>query len=119
MTTKNNKAIIIPDNLISEPKELFGPEDDLQIVMKGCIPVSVTISMKEFDRMTSTIATAEELFEGKDLFMPDGKKVTFQEMVDERIRLERIEHEADLASMFEDGCCEKGCYQKDVEEKHN
>jgi len=105
--SENNKDLVQMTEIeeqdhICDTSEDCCPEDDLQVVMKGGVPVSVILSVEEFDRMTNTIAVAEELLEGKDLFMPDGTKVTFKEMVDQRIESEQAQYEADLASMLEE-----------------
>ncbi|MCX5924593.1 MAG: hypothetical protein NTZ68_04170 [Candidatus Dependentiae bacterium] len=96
-------------NMISEQEEkdtVFSPEDDLQIVMQGGLPVSVIVPMEEFDRMAITIEIAQELLEGKELSLEDGTKVTFQEMIDQRVAADRAEYEADLASMLEEDDCD-------------
>lgn len=103
----NNKDLVQMTEIeeqdhICDESEDCCPEDDLQVVMKGGVPVSVILSIEEFDKMTATIDIAEELLEGKDLFMPDGTKVTFQEMVENKIEQERAEYEAALATMFEE-----------------
>ena len=120
--TQNNK------NLVSAPEHeqedtVFTPGDDLQIVMQGGLPVSVIVPIEEFDRMTATIALAEELLEGKDLFLPDGTKATFQEMADQRVAKERAAYEADLASMFQDSDdgeeCDEDCGQECQDDEQN
>lgn len=106
--SENNKdlvqmnEIVEQEDVCNENDDCNDEADDLQVVMQGGNPVSVIISIEEFDRMTSTIEIAEELLEGKDLFLPDGTKVTFQEMVDQRVESERAQYEADLAAMFAD-----------------
>ncbi|MCX5924602.1 MAG: hypothetical protein NTZ68_04215 [Candidatus Dependentiae bacterium] len=79
-------------------KEFVEPVSNLEVIFKDGLPVSIVLSVEDFERMTSKIATAEELFEGKDLFMPDGQKVTFEEMADKRFALECIDRKADLDS---------------------
>jgi len=97
----NNKNIVqTPEN--EEQNSVFNPSDDLQIVMQGGLPVSVIVPMEEFDKMTCIIELAEELLEGKDLFLPDGTKTTFQEMAETRVAAERAEYEAELEAMFEE-----------------
>ena len=81
---------------------VFQPNDDLQIVMKSGLPVSVILPIEEFDRMTCIIALAEELLDGQQFDMANGQKGSFQELADERVAADRAEYEADLASMFED-----------------
>ena len=99
--SKENKNMVSELELEEQNMDSH-PSDDLQIVMQGGEPVSVIISMEEFERMTTAIDTAEELLEGKELFLPDGTKATFQEMVTQRVELQRAEYEADLAAMFAD-----------------
>lgn len=116
--SENNKDLVQMNEIeeqdhICDESEDCCPEDDLQVVMKGGVPVSVILSIEEFDKMTATVEIAEELLEGKDLFMPDGTKVTFQEMVEKRIEQERVEYEAQIASMFGDD------EEEDEEEEEN
>ena len=100
MSNDNKNTISMMEN--EELETTSHENDDLQVVMQGGEPVSVIVSIDEFDKMTTAIELAEELLEGKDLFLPDGKKVTFQEMVDSRVELQRAQYEADLAAMFAD-----------------
>lgn len=107
--TQNDK------NLVSaqDQDSVFTPGDDLQIVMQGGLPVSVIVPMEEFDRMTATMALAEQLLEGQQFDLADGKKGSFQQLADERVALERAEYEAELAAMFEDDCDEQSCDEQD------
>lgn len=104
--SQNNK---VQESQVEEKDAIFNQGEDLQIVMQGGLPVSIIVPTEEFDRMTATIALAEELLEGKDLFMPDGTKTTFQEMVEVRVAAERAEYEAELEAMFEDEDCDDDC----------
>ena len=117
--TQNNKNLVSAPEL-DEKDTVFNPGDDLQIVMQGGLPVSVIVPMEEFDRMAITIEIAEELLEGKELFLADGTKSTFQEMVDQRVAADRAEYDADLASMLDESCdgeeCDEDCGE-DCEEE--
>lgn len=101
---ENNQNIVASEH--AEKDTVFSPEQDLQIVMQGGLPVSVIVPMAEFDRMTLTIALAEELLEGKELFLEDGTKVTFKQMADQRVAADRAEYEAELAAMFDEEDCD-------------
>lgn len=118
--TQNDKNIVLEQD---EKDTVFSPADDLQIVMQGGLPVSVIVPMEEFDRMAITIELAEELLEGKELFLVDGTKVTFQEIVEQRVAADRAEYEEELASMFEDDCdaeeCDEDCGDECNEEEQD
>lgn len=114
--TQNNKNIASAPEF-NENDTIFNPGDDLQIVMQGGLPVSVIVPMDEFERMTVTIELAQELLEGKDLFLADGTKVTFEEMADQRVAANRAEYEADLASMLQDDCDDADCDQECEQEE--
>jgi|GEM_PF-1577201 len=101
-----NNQNLVTSSEHTENETVFSPEQDLQIVMQGGLPVSVIVPMEEFDRMTLTLALAEELLEGKDLFLADGTKVTFQQMADQRVAADRAEYEAELAAMFDEDACD-------------
>lgn len=81
---------------------VFNPADDLQIVMQSGLPVSVIVPMEEFDRMTCIIELAQELLDGKQFDMANGKQGSFQELAEERIAADRAAYEAELEAMFED-----------------
>lgn len=100
MTKKNNKKTIVPAVEQKEQKFVFTPAEDLQIIMQGGETVSVIVPIEEFNRMETALAIAEEQFEGKNLLMPDGTKVTFHEMIEKRVEAEAAEHEAALNAMF-------------------
>lgn len=112
--SQNNKNII-SESQTEQNDTVFTPGDDLQVVMQGGFPVSIIVPIEEFDRMAATIALAEELLEGKDLFLEDGTKVTFQEMADQRVAQERAAYEAELSSMMQDEDdgeeCDEDCGQ--------
>jgi hypothetical protein len=107
MSQKNQN--MVQESTVETQDTAFNPLEDMQVVMQGGVPVSVIIPTEEFDRMSATIDLAEELLEGKDLFLPDGTKVTFQEMIDHRVAQEHAEYEAELAAMFEDTECDEDC----------
>lgn len=95
---------------------VFNPMNDLQIVMQNGLPVSVIVPMEEYDKMAATIEMAYEALEGKDFFLPDGTKVTFEEMVNNRVAAERAAYEEELSSMFADDCdedCQEDCDQEE------
>ena len=106
MTKNHENSMSVSEH--EEIKEVTPSFDDLQIVMKGGQPVSVILSIEEFDKMTATATIAQELLEGKQFDLADGKKGSFEQLVEERIALERAQYEADLAAMFadEDECDE-------------
>lgn len=92
---------------------VFTPSDDLQVVMQSGLPVSVIVPMEEFDRMNCIILLAQELLEGKEFDMANGKKGSFSELAEERIAADRAEYEAELAAMFED---DEDASEEDAEE---
>lgn len=120
--TENNKNITL-ENQNNDQDTVFNPGDDLQIIMQGGLPVSVIVPMEEFDRMNVTIALAQELLDGKDLFLPDGTKVTFEEMAEQRVAADRAEYEAELAMMladeYEDEDCDEDCGEECEKDEQN
>jgi len=106
--SQNNQNTVQESTVDTENTD-FNVIEDLQVVMQGGVPVSVIIPTEEFDRMNATIELAQELLEGKDLFLEDGTKVTFQEMVDQRVAEDKAQYEAELAAMFEDTECDEDC----------
>ncbi len=107
--TENNQNMSSDHN---EKDTVFGPANDLQVVMQNGFPVSVIVPMEEYDKMVITIQLAQELLEGKDLVLSDGTKGTFQEIVDQQVMADRAAYEEELASMFED-CDDQDCDQEE------
>ena len=114
--TQENKNIIVEQD---EKDTVFSSGQDLQIVMQNGFPVSVIVPMEEYDKMVVTIQLAQELLEGKEFSLADGKKGSFDQLAEERVSADRAAYEEELASMFEEDCdqdCEEDC---DTQEEEN
>lgn len=116
--SENNK------NIIESQDALFTPVEDMQIVMKNGLPSAVIVPMEEFDRMTATIALAEQLLEGKQFDLANGQKGSFQELADERVAEDRAAYEAELAAMFDacdedEDCDDEDCDDEDCDDEES
>ena len=101
--TQNDKNIVLEQD---EKDTVFSPAvgNFYRLLCRWSSSISHLQSGRIRQNGNNYSKLAEELLEGKELFLVDGTKVTFQEIVEQRVAADRAEYEEELASMFKDHC---------------